>query len=55
MYLMKKFVKYVHLDLFYILDYSGSFDMHIEKLYFFCIFRCPVLAVRGGGVESYGV
>ena len=23
---------YVHLDLFYVLDYSGSFDTHIEKL-----------------------
>ena len=28
---MKKFVKYVNLDLFYV-HYSGSFDMHIEKL-----------------------
>ena len=25
------FAKYVHLDLFYVLDYSGSFDMHIEN------------------------
>ena len=23
--------KYVHLDLFNVLDYSGSFEMHIEK------------------------
>ena len=27
---MKKIPKYVHLDLFYVLDYSGCFDMHIE-------------------------
>ena len=33
-----KNAKYVHLDLFYVVDYSGSFDMHIEnykKIYFF--------------------
>ena len=26
------FAKYVHLYLFYVLEYSGSFDMQIEKL-----------------------
>ena len=26
-------LKYFHLDLFYVIDYSGSFDIHIEKLY----------------------
>ena len=31
MYFDEKYAKYVHLDLFYALDYSGSFDMHIEK------------------------
>ena len=29
--LMKKFAKYVHLDLFYVLDYSGSFIKKIKK------------------------
>ena len=29
---MKKFAKYVHMDLFYVLVYSGPFDMHIEKI-----------------------
>ena len=29
--LIKKFAKYVHLALFYVLDYSGVFYMHIEK------------------------
>ena len=28
---MKKFAKYVYLDLFYVLDYSGCFDLHIEN------------------------
>ena len=33
----EKFAKYVHLDVFYVLelDYSGSFDMHILKWIFF--------------------
>ena len=31
--LMKIFAKYVPLNLFYVLDYSGYFDMHIEKLW----------------------
>ena len=29
--LTNKFAKYVNLDLFYVLVYSGSFDMHIEN------------------------
>ena len=28
---MKKFGKYVYLDLIYVSHYSGSFDMHIEN------------------------
>ena len=28
----KKNAKYVHLHLLYVLDSSGSFEMHIEKL-----------------------
>jgi len=28
MYFDENFAKYVHLDLFYVLVYSGSFDMH---------------------------
>ena len=28
---MNKFANYVHLDLFYVLDYSGSFNMNIEE------------------------
>ena len=28
-----KITKYVHLDLFYVLEYSRSFDMQIEKLF----------------------
>ena len=28
---MKKFAKYVQLDLFYVLDYSGSFIKKIKK------------------------
>ena len=31
MYFDEKFAKYVHLDLFYVLDYTVSFDKHIEK------------------------
>ena len=31
MYFAEKIAKYVHLGLFYVLDYSGCFDMHIEK------------------------
>ena len=36
----KKIAKYIiHVGLFYVLDYSGSFDVHIEKwsknIYFF--------------------
>ena len=27
---MNKFAKYVHLDLFYVLNYSGSFYMRID-------------------------
>ena len=30
-YFDEKFAKYVHLDLFYVLDYTESFDKHIEK------------------------
>ena len=29
---MKKFAQYVHLDLFYVLDYSGSFDIHMRYM-----------------------
>ena len=28
---MKKFVKYIYFGLFYVLDYSRSFNMHIEN------------------------
>ena len=50
---MKKFTKYVHLDLFYVLDYSGSFYAYrnvIKTPNFFL--KSPqknVFAVRGGG------
>ena len=60
---MQKYVfwwkKYVDLGLFYVLDYSGSFDMHIEKLhekiYFFLKSQKQIFDIRGGGSELYGL
>ena len=50
---MKKIAKNIHLGLFYVLDYSRSFDMHIRKLlkkkYIFSKFRKK----QGGGAELY--
>ena len=54
MYFDEKFAKYVHLDLFYLLVYSGSFDMH-KKNYkkrhhlFSEVRKTPVIAIWGGG------
>ena len=49
--MMNKFVKYVYLDMFYVLDYSGSFDMHIEKSF---LKKCQKSAnTGGGGSERY--
>ena len=42
---MKKFAKYVHMDLFYVLVYSGPFDMHIEKIQ-----KSTKKTLNGGGV-----
>ena len=41
---MKKCAKYIHLGLFYVLDYSGAFDIHYayRKIkFFFCFFESP--------------
>ena len=39
---MKKFAKYVPLDLFYVLDYSGSFDM--QYVFNFKFFLTPSIS-----------
>ena len=46
--LMKKFAKYVHMDLFYVLVYSGPFDMHIEKIQ-----KSAKKTLNGGGGMSF--
>ena len=48
-FLMKKFAKCInHLCLFYVLEYSGSFYMHIEKLYKKISFLSKVRKKREG-------
>ena len=56
---MNKFAKYIHLDLFRVLDYSWSFDMHIQKIIKkLIIFSSPQKSSfcrTGGGVlKRYG-
>ena len=36
--------------MFYVLDYSGSFDMHIEKYA-----KITEFAVWGGGLRTFGI
>ena len=54
--LMKKLAKYVHFDLFYVLDYSGSFDMHIKyekkTILFQTSAKNRVLSYKGGGLRT---
>ena len=54
MYFDEKFAKYVHLDLFYLLVYSGSFDMHKKnyKKEIICFLKSAkhrLLPYGGGG------
>ena len=55
---MEKFTKYVHFDLFEVLDYSGSFDMHAYRKIILKIkfdFKSPqkkVFAGGGGGAQN---
>ena len=47
-----KNVKYVHLDLLYVLDYYGSFDIENLTFIFSSKFRKKMgFAVRGGGLR----
>ena len=44
--LLKTFVKYIHLGLFYVLDYSGSFDICISKIIKKKLFVSPVFCKK---------
>ena len=53
---MKKFEKYIHFGLFYVLDYCGSYDMYIYrkriKKTFFRKSKKTGFDIQGGGVSD---
>ena len=51
---MKQFAKHVYLDMFYVLDFSGSFYMRIEndKKKSSKVWKTPFFPYGGGGAET---